>query len=87
MSFENYFSKDVLSPAVDIGSQSRQFQRSIKFIRQDQYKAGVLFYLNEIQSAATAAATTSITEGTITTQASVSSEASSTSATTTTGGY
>ena len=48
MAFENYFEKEVLAPAVDIGSESRKFQRSIKFIKQDRYKSGVLFYLGQI---------------------------------------
>tara|TARA_R100001509_G_scaffold116657_1_gene71471 strand:+ start:729 stop:989 length:261 start_codon:yes stop_codon:yes gene_type:complete len=86
MSFEDYFSQDVLGSARDIGADSRQFQRSIKFIKQDRYKGGVLFYLNEIQTAAAAATATPSPQGTITTQASVSTETSSTS-TTTSGGY
>tara|TARA_R110001592_G_scaffold302279_2_gene574157 strand:- start:5117 stop:5344 length:228 start_codon:yes stop_codon:yes gene_type:complete len=52
MKFDNYFEKDILAPAIDIGSDNRKFQRSIKFIKQDRYKAGVLFYLGEIQAAA-----------------------------------
>ena len=55
MAFENYFDKEIMAPAVDIGSQSRKFQRSIKSIKQDPYKAGVLFYLGQIQAAASAA--------------------------------
>lgn len=54
MAFEDYFTKEVLGDARDIGAEAREFQRSIKFIRQDRYKAGVLFYINEIQSAANA---------------------------------
>jgi hypothetical protein len=58
MKFDNYFEKDVLGPAIDIGSNNRKFQRSIKFIKQDRYKAGVLFYLGEIQAATTSPTTT-----------------------------
>lgn len=67
MAFEDYFTKEVLGDARDIGADSREFQRSIKFIRQDRYKAGVLFYINEIQAANVSntaqAASTSSTSG------------------------
>ena len=68
MAFENYFDKEIMAPAVDIGSQSRKFQRSIKSIKQDPYKAGVLFYLGQIQAASESIAASTETSSAPTTQ-------------------
>lgn len=42
MSFQNYFRRDVLGEAIDVGADTRQFQRTIRLIKQNQNKSGLL---------------------------------------------
>lgn len=42
MSFQNYFRRDVLGTAIDVGADTRQFQRTIRLIKQNQNKSGLL---------------------------------------------